>query len=199
MKQHFHKLFYNNFDLGLVPPWLLHKLKTTASSLYLFYISLSITFFLPEKFPYGHRRVFQNRSVNVAVHHPKPTVSRLCLSPYLTDFAPWLDVALNKRVVAQRSQAPSHTVHELNHQRTWLIICGCRQEIVLSYRLICMSVLTASNQPNWPSSYEILPAWSIKSIWLLVSMTVKGRLTMIKDMEYNTAWRKSNSLSYLIS
>ena len=100
--------------LWLMPPWWLHKLKTTANGIQLFlslpiitrllYISLSITSSFPEKFPSGHCQAFQNRSVNVAAHHPKPAgrQSSQCLSTYFTDFAPWLDVALNKRVVAHQ-------------------------------------------------------------------------------------------------
>ena len=74
---------------------------------------LSITSSLPEKFPCGHIRALQNRSVNVAAHHPKPAASRSsqCLSTYFTEFAPWLDVALNKRAVAQHTRTFPDTVH----------------------------------------------------------------------------------------
>lgn len=78
-----------------------HNQKQPDLFLSLFPFTFSLSISLLERFPSGHSQVFQNRSVNVPVHHPKPAVSLSSWSffPYFTDFVPWLDVALNKRVV----------------------------------------------------------------------------------------------------
>lgn len=56
------------------------------------YFSISIAFSLPAKFSSGYSQVFQNRSLNVAAHHPKPAVSQSsgCFSLILQILSPGL-------------------------------------------------------------------------------------------------------------
>lgn len=78
-------------NLWLIIPWFpqCHDWWDSVSPRY---FSISIAFSLPAKFSSGYSQVFQNRSLNVAAHHPKPAVSQSsgCFSLILQILSPGL-------------------------------------------------------------------------------------------------------------